>query len=245
MGGGPRLYDEFADWYYLLTHPDDYEEEAQTFHATFQEHTRIPIRTMLELGSGGGANALYLKQHYDMTLTDVSERMLAQSKTINPECRHVVGDMRTLRLDETFDAVFVHDAVAYMTTEDDLRAAITTAALHLKPDAMVLFVPDDISDTYMPSASEGGHDIGGRSLRYTESHGPMRPGSSVVEVRFTYTFRDGETERVEQDTHLTGVFPRATWLGLMDGAGLVAAELPYIHSEVDHEMVMFVGHKRA
>jgi hypothetical protein len=131
-----------------------------------------------------------------------------------------------------------------MTTEDDLRSAIETAAVHLKPDAMALFVPDDITDTYKPSSSQGGHDIGGRSLRYTESHGPMQPGTNVVEVRFTYVLRDGESERVEEDTHLTGVFPRATWLRLLDDAGLDPLELPYVHSEVDHEMVMFVGYKR-
>ncbi len=241
---GPRLYGEFADWYYLLTHPDDYEEEAGIFHRTLEEHTRIPIRTVLELGSGGGANALYLKQHYEMTLTDLSERMLAQSKTINPDCRHVVGDMRTLRLDEEFDAVFVHDAVAYMTTERDLGAAIVTAAVHLRPGGMVLIVPDDIAETYAPSASDGGHEFGGRSLRYTESHGPLEPGSTAVEVRFRYELRDEDGEvRKEEDVHLCGVFPEATWLRLIGAAGLEASTLPYVHSEVDHTMQMFVGFK--
>jgi SAM-dependent methyltransferase len=241
----PRLYGEFADWYFLLTHPDDYEEEAGIFHSTFEEHTRIPIRTMLELGSGGGANALYLKEHYEMTLTDLSERMLAQSKTINPDCRHVVGDMRTLRLDEEFDAVFLHDAVAYMTTEDDLGAAIATAGAHLKPGAMALIVPDDVADTYRPSTSDGGHTIGGRSLRYTQSHGELRPGSTLVEVRFSYVLRDGDDERIEEDVHLTGVFPIATWVRLIEDAGLEPLVLPYVHSEVDHEMKMFVAFRPA
>lgn len=243
---GPRLYSELADWYYLLTHPDDYEEEAGIFHSTFEEHARIPIRTMLELGSGGGANALYLKRHYDMTLSDLSEQMLAQSKTINPDVRHIQGDMRTLRLGEEFDAVFVHDAIAYMTTTDDLGAAITTAAVHLKPGAMTLLVPDDILETYAPSSSDGGHDIGGRSLRYTETHGPVEPGSTVAETRFVYTLRDEDgSERTIEDVHRFGVFPRATWTGLIEAAGLEPIVLPYVHSEVDHEMAIFAGFKPA
>jgi SAM-dependent methyltransferase len=239
----PRLYGEFADWYYLLTHPDDYEEEAGIFHRTFEEHTRIPIKTMLELGAGGGANALYLKRHYAMTLTDLSERMLAQSKTTNPDCRHIVGDMRTLRLGELFDAVFLHDAVAYMTTEDELRDAIETVAAHLRTGAMAVIVPDDIADTYAPSTSDGGHTIGDRSLHYTQEHGELRPDSTVVEVRFTYTFREGGTERTEEDVHLTGVFPLATWTRLISEAGLEPLVLPYVHSEVDHEMTIFVAFK--
>ena len=34
-----------------------------------------------------------------MTLTDIAPGMLAMSESINPECEHIVGDMRTLRLD--------------------------------------------------------------------------------------------------------------------------------------------------
>jgi hypothetical protein len=41
--------------------------------------------------------------------------MLALSMTVNPECEHIEGDMRTLRLGHTFDAVFLHDAVMYLT----------------------------------------------------------------------------------------------------------------------------------
>ena len=238
---GPRLYGELADWYYTLTHPDDYEEEATIFHNVFQEHARRPVRTLLELGSGGGANALYLKQHYVMTLSDLSERMLAQSKTINPELRHVVGDMRSLRLDERFDAVFLHDAVAYMTTEDDLGAAIATVAAHLVPGGIALIVPDDILETYKPRSDTGGHDIGGRSLRYLEEHGPVTPGSTVVEGRFTMTLREGDSERVVEDVHRFGVFPRATWIALIERAGLEVLVLPYVHSEIEDPMEMFVG----
>jgi len=35
--------------------------------------------------------------------------MLELSRTINPELEHLVGDMRTIRLGRTFDAVLIHD----------------------------------------------------------------------------------------------------------------------------------------
>ena len=41
--------------------------------------------------------------------------------------------MRTLRLGRTLDAVLVHDAVTYLTTDEDLRAAMETAFAHLRP----------------------------------------------------------------------------------------------------------------
>lgn len=56
--------------------------------------------------------------------------MLGLSKALNPECEHHLGDMRTLRLGQTFDAVLVHDAVMYMTTVTQLGEAAATAFAH-------------------------------------------------------------------------------------------------------------------
>jgi trans-aconitate methyltransferase len=57
-----------------------------------------------------------------MTLVEPADGMREISRKLNPECTHLAGDMRNVRLGRTFDAVFVHDAIMYMTTEVDLRA---------------------------------------------------------------------------------------------------------------------------
>ena len=51
-----------------------------------------------------------------MTLVDLSAEMLEVSRQLNPECEHIQGDMRTIRLGRQYDAVLVHDAVDYVTT---------------------------------------------------------------------------------------------------------------------------------
>lgn len=48
-----------------------------------------------------------------MTLVDLSPEMLTTSCALNPECEHLPGDMRTVRLGRLFDAVFIHDAIIY------------------------------------------------------------------------------------------------------------------------------------
>ncbi|MGH2792946.1 MAG: class I SAM-dependent methyltransferase, partial [Actinomycetota bacterium] len=127
----PRMYRDLARWWPLLSHPDEYEEEAGLYRKAFEENARQPVRTLLELGSGGGNNASHLKKRFDMTLVDLSPDMLTVSRELNPELEHHEGDMRTVRLGRAFDAVMIHDAIAYMTTEEDLAAAIRTAAVHL------------------------------------------------------------------------------------------------------------------
>ena len=123
----PKLYEELASWWPLMSSPADYEEEAAFYGARWPAACAHPLRTLLELGSGGGNNASHLKAQFEMVLVEPSAGMLAVSRALNPECEHVQGDMRTVRLGRQFDAVFVHDAVCYMTTESDLRLAIDTA----------------------------------------------------------------------------------------------------------------------
>ena len=112
----PRLYSDFASWFHLLTAPEDYAEEAEIYRQALLAACQSPPQTLLELGSGGGNNASHLKVHFNLTLVDLSPVMLAISQALNPECEHLQGDMRTVRLGRLFDAVFIHDAIMYLTS---------------------------------------------------------------------------------------------------------------------------------
>ena len=48
---------------------------------------------------------------------------MQHSRRLNPGVSHYVGDMRSVRLGETFDAVLIHDSLDYMTTEVELRGS--------------------------------------------------------------------------------------------------------------------------
>ena len=233
MPGTPRLYSDLASWFHLLTAPEEYAEEAEFHRRTLVDAVEPPPRTVLELGSGGGNNASHLKAHFQMTLVDISPEMLELRRTINSELEHIVGDMRTVRLGRQFDAVFVHDAVVYMTTEGDLRAAIETAFAHCRPGGAALFAPDHIREKFSPSTDHGGHDgADGRALRYLEWTYDPDPEDSTYTVDFAYLLREADgTVRVEQDRHVEGLFSRRTWLRLLDEAGFEAQALPFEHSE--------------
>lgn len=241
----PRMYDEFADWWPLLSAPGDYEEEAAFYAAALEAACDGPLGRVLELGSGGGNNASHLKARFDMVLVEPSEGMLAVSRQLNPECRHVQGDMRTVRLDEQFDAVFVHDAVCYMTTLEDVRQAIATAAAHCRPGGAVLFAPDYLRENFAPSTDHGGHDSPGRSMRYLEWAWDPDPADTTYIVDYVLVMREADgSVRVAHDRHVEGLFSRAEWLGALTDAGLDPRVLPLTISDVEpgrHEA--FVGTK--
>jgi SAM-dependent methyltransferase len=239
-----RIYDDLAAWWPLLSAPEGYAEEAAIFAREIETASRRPVRDVLELGAGGGNNASHLKARWTMTLSDRSPGMLAVSRARNPECEHVEGDMRTLRLSRVFDAVFVHDAVMYLATEADLRAGLATAYAHTRPGGVALVVPDDTAETWRPTTSHGGHDGAGRGLRYLEWKRCDGPSRRSYEVLYALLLReDGRPPRAEVDVHRLGLFPRATWLAALADAGFEAEARPFLHSSFDPDAgrVLFVG----
>jgi SAM-dependent methyltransferase len=241
-----RIYAELAPWFHLLTHPSDYEDEADFIARVVDATVDRPATTLLELGSGGGNNASHLKRRFRCTLTDLSEDMLALSRTINPECEHLQGDMRTLRLDRTFDVVLVHDAIAYLTTEDDLRATLETVALHLRPGGAAVVNPDTTRELFVPETRHGGHDgDDGRALRYLEWVYDPDPADTTYVVEFVVVLREaGKEVRVEHDRHICGVFLEALWRGLIADAGLELVD-PQVEDPYAGEHAVFAARKPA
>jgi SAM-dependent methyltransferase len=215
-----RFYADLAPWWPLISPPEHYAEEAEFLR------TLLPAgaHDLLELGSGGGHNASYLKRGLTVTLVDLSAEMLEVSRALNPECEHLVGDMRTVRLDRTFDAVVVHDAIDYMTTEADLATAIATVAAHCRTGATAVFVPDHVADTFAPYTDHGGTDApDGRGVRYLEWTVDPDPTDGWITTDYAFLFRhaDGRVETAHE-THRTGLFERTTWLRLLTEAGFDA-----------------------
>lgn len=239
--GLPRLYGDLASWFHLLTAPEEYQEEAELYRQLLVDAAEGPIRTVLELGSGGGNNASHLKAHFAMTLTDLSPEMLAISRELNPECEHIEGDMRTLRLGREFDAVFVHDAIEYMSSTSDLQAAIETAFAHCRPGGVALFVPDYVKELFHPRTDHGGHDGDGRSLRYLEWVWDPEPNDDTYVGDYAYLLREGDRVSVEHDRHVCGVYARDTWLDLLARAGFQAEVRKVHHSDEDVAREAFVA----
>ena len=223
-----RLYGDLAGWWRAISPPSEYAEEAGIYVEAIRSAARRPVRVVLELGSGGGNNASHMKRHFAMTLVEPAPGMRALSEKLNPECEHLAGDMRAVRLGREFDAVFVHDAVMYMTTEDDLRAALETVAAHLAPGGVALVAPDATAETFEEATEHGGReDEGGRRARYLAWTLPPEPGETTFETHYAFLLREPDgTVRSAHDVHREGLFPRETWFRLFREIGLAAELAP-------------------
>jgi SAM-dependent methyltransferase len=241
----PRLYDDLAEWWPLVSTPAQYLEEAHAYRTILLENSSERPRTVLELGSGGGNNACHLKLDFAMTLVDRAPAMLEVSRALNPECEHVAGDMRTVRLGREFDAVFVHDAIAHMTTLPDLARAVETAFVHCRPGGVALFVPDALRETFREATHCSGGDDGERAARYVQWLWDPDPDDDTYVADFAFVLREPSGEvRVVHDRHVFGLFARTDWLRVLGGAGFDVRIEPLVHSQIPAGAVeMFVARR--
>ena len=226
MTGAPgeyRLYRDLAPWWPLISPPQEYAAEAAYLAGVFAS-AAVPVREVLDLGSGGGHVAMHLKDRLALTLVDRSPEMLSVSRELNPECVHVQGDMRTARLGRVFDAVLVHDAVDYVTCEAGLRQVIETAFAHCRPGGIAVFVPDYTAESFRTDGGGhgggGGGDAAGRRASFSQWTSDPDPADDWILAEYEFVLRaaDGSAQ-VVREAHRLGAFSRATWLSLLAGAG--------------------------
>ena len=247
MNGDAVRYDFYGDlatWWPLISPPEEYAEEA-AFAAQVLRRASIPVRDVLELGSGGCNNAVHLKAEFTMTLSDLSDAMLDVSRGLNPECAHHAGDMRTLRVGRQFDAVFVHDAVDYMVNEVDLCKAIVTAFVHCRAGGAAVFVPDHIRESFAEESDIEGHDgPDGRAVRFMVWTWDPDSGDTWTNTEYAFLLREPDgTVHARHETHRLGLFGRNDWLRLLADAGFVAEEVIEVTTEERTPRSFFVGHR--
>ncbi|MBI4198831.1 MAG: class I SAM-dependent methyltransferase [Chloroflexi bacterium] len=262
-----RMYGEFAPLWTLISKPEDYANEARCWRDILRQKLGPGKHPILELGVGGGNNLSHFAIEFQTTAVDISAPMLANSMRLNPGVEHLIGDMRTIRLGRTFKAVLVHDAINYMLTETDLRAAIATARAHLEPGGVFIAAPDWFKETF-PGTHVGHHVRHGTSPEFTliEYVADPDPDDTTMEWVYFYVFREGDPRegssfgaslkkdrtslkakshshrvRVEEDHHIVGIFPRKTWADLLSEAGFSMETVPYVDKDTSQTVSLVVG----
>lgn len=229
------LYDTLTPWYHLLDPREDHASEAAHLADTIAAHIDGPRETLLELGAGAGNNASFLKERHRCTLTDPSAPMRALSERVNPECEHLPGDMRSLRLGRVFDAVVLHDAIVYMTTREDLRAAMRTAFVHTRAGGVAIFAPDTFAEVFHEYEELHTGEDGERSMRCLEWCWDPTPNDEQYVVEWALLLRRAGEVTAVHDRHVEGLFSRAVWLDLAASVGFVPRWVPRPLEDLDDE----------
>ncbi len=230
----PRLYDDLAYLWPLLSPPEHYEAEAATLRALIAGHfmmdpaARGRRLSVLELGAGGGHTLFHLRDEFDCVAVDLSEPMLDNCRALNPSIQCVLGDMRTLRLGRAFDVVLVHDAIDYMTTTQDAQAAIDTIAAHLTATGIAFIAPTYTRETFVDGdVADDGTTTESQELTYFSFVHDPDPADTTMEMILLYLMRPNPSAhagprqvQVVEDRHTCGLFDNDTWADMIHRAGM-------------------------
>jgi SAM-dependent methyltransferase len=189
------------------------------------------VNTILHLGCGGGLHDFFFKQHFKVTGIDTSEEMLKNAKKLNPEVNYRSGDMRSIRLNEFFDAITAPDSIQYMRAEEDLSKTFHTAYSHLKPGGIFLVVIEETQGKFKQNKTTHSiHSKGDTEIVFIENSYDPNPLDTHFDVTFVYLVRKSGLLKIYTDSHLCGIFKIETWHRLLKDAGFKVIETKFEHS---------------
>lgn len=210
----------------------EYAHYCQHVRGLIRKYARRPTATLLDLGCGGGKNALNLTRDFDVTGLDLSPAMLAQAKELNPGCTFIQGDMRTFRIDQVFDAVLMDDAISHMNCRADFLAAFRTAYAHLSPGGVLIATPDVTIETFQqnkttitPSSRDG------LDVVFVENAYDPDPTDEQYETTILYLIRDHGRLRIETEHWTMGIFCLDAWRHVLRETGFEVHEGQYNPNE--------------
>lgn len=235
-----RLYTDLA-WLWPLwgDAATEYANYSEQVTALIRQYSERQVTTLLNIGCGGGKNILNLKREFNVTGLDLSPTMLAQAKELNPECLFIQGDMRSFKLNNTFDAVLMDDAIAHMNNRADFAAAFRTAYAHLNPGGVLVVTPDvTVENFHQNKTTTFSATRDGLEVVFIENVYDPDPTDEQYETTILYLIRDQGNLRIETERWAMGIYSLGTWRRVLRETGFSVCEEHYCQGE--DEYIMFV-----
>ncbi len=242
-------YNELAWTEDFLADPTDYEDEVNEYAHLINSIADEPVHTVLHLGCGAGGHDIYFKKHFKITGVDISNGMLNKAKVSNPEIEYIEGDMRTIRLNRQFDCVVIPDSIDYMVSLDDLKQAVKTSAIHLKPGGVLLIVCNT-EETFQNNnfAYTGQKEDTHVTLLENNFINPYVPNTYEITMVYLIRQKGKLTKYIEES--VAGLFSQATWDDVLSNSGFIMEKRNldgiydnYLLGEREYPLTIFIGKK--
>ncbi len=214
------MYNAYQWIWDLVGTVEDYEEYAEYLVKCLKEDENINPRNLLHLGCGSGCIDFHLKRHFDITGVDLSEKMLESAGKKNPECLYIQGDMRDVRIDDSFDAIIIPESINYMRTRNDINRVFTNAKKLLKKEG-ILLVTVGYDPLCFPQNRTTVEQINSKGVELTFIENNYTPdrAENYFEAVFVFLIRKGGILQIVTDVHTLGLFEREVWAEEMKKTG--------------------------
>lgn len=202
------VFNLYAAYYDLLYRDKDYAKETDYVAGLIAEASHSP-RAVLELGCGTGGHAVQFAERgipvhgIDLSADMVrraSDRIRRAAAQLGAMLSFEQGDVRSYRMNRTFDAVVsLFHVASYQTSNADQDELFSTARAHLPPGGLFIF-----DFWYGPAVltDRPHHVIKQAEDEYIEVSRETTPtmlvNDNCVDVRFDITVRSKGDQRSQQ-----------------------------------------------
>lgn len=233
-----HLYTDLAWLWPLWGEVDaEYADYSERVKALINQYAQRPVKTLLNIGCGGGKNVYNLKRRFMVTGLDISQTMLAQAQQLNPDCVFVQADMRDFSLGRTFDAILMDDAISYMCTREDFAAAFRAAHAHLAPGGVLITTPDVTTESFVQNRTQtttAHRDA--LEVVFIENVFDPEPRDTTYETTIVYLIREHGRLRIASDHWTLGLFSMDIWRTVLSDTGFAVHENAYSLGEDDYSI---------
>jgi SAM-dependent methyltransferase len=215
-------YDGLAPHYDAFTAGYEYGRWLDALEALAIEHG-LAGKRLLDIGCGTGKSFIpMLGRGYEVVACDLSPSMVERAREKARDVEVVVADMRQLPRLGAFDLITcLDDAVNYLTSPGELRAAMRGFARNLGPGGVALFDANTLTTYGTAFASDSALDRDGAFICWRGEADPdPEPGmlaSAWIEV---FEAADDGSWRRSRTRHLQRHHPREEVAAAVAGAGL-------------------------
>lgn len=140
-----RVFDRYGEYYDLMYAGKDYEGECDFLEHIFRKYSVVPVKRVFEGGCGTGGHALCLaKRGYEVFGVDASKVMIGEAaekaKKAGLRAAFQLADLRSLRLEERFDAAISMFAVMdYFVGNREVATVMHNFRNALSKDGLFVF----------------------------------------------------------------------------------------------------------
>ena len=215
-----RLYNDLSWLWPLWEDVEVYKLETEQYSKLIRRYSGNEVQTLLDLGCGGGKHAYHFKRYYSVTGLDISKQMLSNAQALNPDCTFHLGDMRSFDLKKEFDALFMNDAVMYITSLEDLNKTFSSAYKHLSAGGMMICPLETWQENFKQNhTSISTSKSDNLEITFIENNYDPDTEDTSTETVLIYLIRENGKLRIENDLHITGLFSLDTWREVIKDCG--------------------------
>lgn len=203
MNLSPPVFDAYSRYYDLLYQDKDYVGETNYINVLLTRQG-ITKGELLEFGSGTGKHGrLLVERGYQVHGIERSAEMAARASVGNGfTCQQ--GDICTVQLERTFDAVLsLFHVISYQTGNADLTAVFARAEEHLRPGGLFIFDFWYSPAVYAQRPTVRVKRMADDQVEITRLAEPtIRPNENRVDVNYTIFARDKASGVVQITTEI-------------------------------------------